>query len=884
MSETSESKSKSSAPDSVPASKPANNPAKKLGRGPAAAAGLAIAFLIALLVNFLVGKFSFRADITENKVYTLTEGTRAILGELETPVTVRYYVTDSSDVMSPSERAQARRVTDLLNEYVRNAPAKEVELVNDAGEFETKKVKMLKVEKLNPEPNTDAEDAAIIDGLQAGASAETNNELYFGIAVECLDQQETLPFLPARPETELEYDLSRAISNVHGGKAKKITVMTSLPVGGGFSGNFQAPPQQPWFFYEQLGQDYEMETIAPDAAEIPEDTSTLIVLHPHDITEEGQFAIDQYLLKGGNVIVALDPNFFYARALAQGQPQIPGAPPQGGPPPSSDLDKLLGKWGVSYDANRVLADLDFGSEIIRRGNFSPTFLTLDSKAMKGGRDDGGTSKALAETAVKEAKARIAELEKELAAARGEEGADQKIADLQARIDQLQSRVREGEGASAGEDRITAMLDHLNMLTPGAFEIDPPAGIRVDPLVQTSTMNQLVSSFDADPTQEGGGDRIREDFQPFGKRRYLVARLSGDFTTAFPEGDPAAAAEEEEEEEDDAGSEKAAESDKSEASDVPVKQPAKKGGAADAKSDNKAVKGKAGAAKDKAGKTTGKKAAKAGKPAKKAEEKATEKTKRTEKQVEKTEEASGKADAAPDPSPEAEGNDESEGGDEAEPESAETEGDADTAAEEEERETDTGDGTLKSAVAPGRVLLIADVDFLYDANVVQRNQVPGLGIEIPQLLNENLVLLQNAAEQMSGDPNLINVRSRSSVRRPFTRQNEWQREAQEKYQAELTKFQDQAEETTNRINAILAQTPENAQEALMSPEVQAELKGLQEQQVEFRRNARELEKEVTREFRRKLATFKFGNALFMPVLVIVFGIGLAIFRKAKTAAR
>ena len=677
----------------------------KLNRTSTALIGLAVVFVIVLLVNFLAGKMSFRADLTEYKTFTLSEGTENILGRLETPVEIRYYVTDDSKIMSPSERSSARRVEDLLKEFVQASPIKEVEIANAEGEFETKRIKMLTVKKLNPEPNTDAEDSAIIDGLQEGSSGETGNALYFGIAVQSLDANEAIPFIPARPETMLEYDLARAVSTVHGGKTKKIVMMTGMPVGGGFGGNFQAPPQQPWMLYEQLVRDYEVEVIPSNATEIPEGTTTLLVIHPHDITDDGQFAIDQYLLKGGNVLAFVDPNFFYARAMAQDQPQMPGMPQQGGPAPTSDLDKLFKAWGVSYDSNRVLADLSFGSEIIRRGNFSPTFLTLDRQALGSEPSDPGLS-----------------------------------------------------------DPMTQMLNQLNMLTPGAFEIDPPAGIEVDRLVLTSEMNQLVGSFDADPTQEGGADRIREDFEPYGKRRVLVARLSGEFKTAFPEGDPSKAAEEEETPEDAAETPETAE----------------------------------------------------GEP---AEEKAEE-----------------------------------------------------------------ADDSLKVATAPGRVIIVSDVDFIYDANVVRRSQIPGLNIVIPEMLNENLTLVQNAAEQLSGDPDLINVRSRTTVRRPFTRQNEWYREAQEKYAVEVANFSEKAGEVEARLNEILSQTPENIDQALLSPEVQDEMRKLQEQEVEFRRNERELQKEVTKEFRRKLATYKFGNALIMPVIVILFGIGLAIARRKRIAAR
>ena len=692
-------------------------PAKKSNRRTTAILGLVAVFVIALIVNFLVGKFGLRADLTEYKTFTLSEGTKNILSELDTPVEIRYYVTDDSKVMSPSERARARRVEDMLTSFVRNAPKKELELTNEKGEFETKNIKMLTVKKLNPEPNTDAEDSAIIDGLQAGMSGETNNELFFGIAIQCLDATETIPFLPVNEETRLEYDLARGISSVHGGKDRKIVVMTSLAVSGGFGGNFQAPPKQPWMFYELLGKDYELETIPGSSAEIPADTSTLIVIHPYDITDEAMFAIDQYLLGGGNVIALIDPNFFYSKALAQGQPQMPGMPPQGGPPPSSSLTTLLKSWGVKYDSNQVLADLNYGSEIIRRGNFSPTFLTLTPDALGAEADSVGRT-----------------------------------------------------------DPMTSMLNQLNMLTPGAFEITPSTGIKVDELVLTSPTNQLVGSFDADPTQEGGAERIREKFQSFEKRRALVARLSGEFKTAFPEGDPAAVAEE-----------------------------AEAAAAAAAEADTKGAEVDAEGEKDK--------------------------DKVKEKEI-----------------------------------------------------TEKKDDSLKVATAPGRVLLIADVDFIYDANVVQRQQIPGLGISIPQFLNENLTMLQNAAEQFSGDPDLINVRSRTSVRRPFTRQSEWYQEAQEKYAAEVKGFSEKAKEVENKLSQLISQTPENIDQALLSPEVQKQLKELQKQEVEFRKRERELQKEVSREFRRKLATYKFGNVLLMPILVIIFGIGLALWRRRRVAAR
>ncbi len=680
----------------------------KLGRTAVAVIGLVVVFLIVLLINSLAGVFGgARLDLTENKVYTLSEGTRNILRRLETPVTIRYYATDSGDVMSPSELARARRVEERLDEFVRKAPSKVIELANpETGEFEKKRMRMLRVEKLNPEPNTDAEDSAALDGIRPAISRETNNEIYLGIAVKCIDAAETIPFINPDDEETLEYELIRAISSVHGGKEKTIRFMTGLSVSGGMGANFQAPPQQPWVFYQQTNQEYNVEVIPSTTAVIPEDTAALVVLHPYDITPEGEYAIDQYLLGGGNVIVFVDPNFFYARALG-GQPQMPGMPPQGGPPPSSSLDKLFSAWGVKFDSAQVLADLQFASEIIRQGNFSPTFLTLNDEAI------------------------------------------------------------------SNQDIISEQLNHLAMLTPGAFDISAPAGIRVEPVVQSSPVNQLVNSFDADPTQDGGTERIRREFEPTNVKKMLVARLSGNFSTAFPEGDPA----------------------------------------------------------------------------------------REDEEGDESEDSGEESDGA--------GEDASEGAD----------GAADDAGEEE-----SGDGSLKESVNPGQVLLFADVDFIYDPICIRRQQIPGLGIEMIEQLNQNLTLVQNAVEQLSGDPDLINVRSRSTVRRPFTRQAEWLRKAEEKFAEDLAAFRERREEAESRLQQLLSQSPENVDEAILSAEVQDEIEKLRKESAEFSRKTRELEKDVTRDFKRKQAIFKFTNFLGMPIIIIIAGIALAVYRKSRTAAR
>ena len=182
----------------------------------------------------------------------------------------------------------------------------------------------------------------------------------------------------------LEYDLARAISSVHGGKAEE-NCRDDQP------GNwrrlwreFSSSPEATLDVFRTArkrlrdgGGSINM------ASEIPEGTTTLIVLAPLSILPTKRSSpLISILLGGGNVMVFVDPNFFYARALAQGPPQMPGNASTGWAclPRQTFLSSLT-HWGVKYDANRVLADLGFGSEIIRRGNFSPTFLTLNRGAL-----------------------------------------------------------------------------------------------------------------------------------------------------------------------------------------------------------------------------------------------------------------------------------------------------------------------------------------------------------------------------------------------------------------------------------------------------------------------------------------------------------------------
>ncbi|MEM8954202.1 MAG: Gldg family protein [Verrucomicrobiota bacterium] len=331
------------------------------------ALGILIVIGIVVAVNVIAGFLNLRMDFTEDKIYTLSKGTKKILSELDTPVTIRYYVSADKSIQPADVQTMAPRVENFLMEYKKGSNG------------------MVRVKKILVKPDSDEEDSANLDGIRPqGQVFSAEDPLYFGLAVQCLDQTESIPFIHPARETLLEYDVSRAITQVVNPELPKVAVMTSMQVAGGFGGaggmmNFQQPPEQPWIFYRELSQDYQLEVLAPDVTEIPEDVKVLLVVHPFDVTQEGEKAIDQYLLKGGNVVAMVDPMFFHAQLLTPPQ-QNPMAPPQGGPAPSSTFERLFEAWGLEFDPGQVLADNRFRSPV-GRGVVHPAVLTLTEDAI-----------------------------------------------------------------------------------------------------------------------------------------------------------------------------------------------------------------------------------------------------------------------------------------------------------------------------------------------------------------------------------------------------------------------------------------------------------------------------------------------------------------------
>ncbi|HEX7053236.1 MAG TPA: GldG family protein [Burkholderiales bacterium] len=319
------------------------------------AVGLVLLALVLIAANYLLSLVPLRADLTEGKLYTLSEGTRSILRNLSSPVTIKLYLSQGEAVPVPL-RGFVQRVDDMVRELQGVAGSK------------------LIVERYHPRPDSEEEDAALLDGIEPQTLA-TGEQFYLGAAVTQLDRRQTLPAITPQRERLLEYDLVRAIAQVSHPERPKIGLMAGLPVLGMKFNPFTRRSADPWVLAGELKREFEVKEIPLGAKEIDQDVSVLLLIHPRDLQPAQEYALDQFVLRGGKLIAFVDPFAYFDESM----PQMPGMP-QGS---SSGLPNLFKAWGVEYDPGKVISDVVFGSG--GGANYTPTVLSLNRTAFN--RDD-----------------------------------------------------------------------------------------------------------------------------------------------------------------------------------------------------------------------------------------------------------------------------------------------------------------------------------------------------------------------------------------------------------------------------------------------------------------------------------------------------------------
>ena len=335
--------------------------------------GALVILLCVIAFNIISAQFKMKADLTDGNLFTLSKGSKELLDGLakeregddeSSPLEIRFYLTRGEKGVPVVVNEHGTRVADLLDQYKAYAGGN------------------LELTKVNPRRDTDAEELAVNDGIRL-----LNNAFYIGMAISYLDSTEVIPVLDPTRATNLEYDISRAIKNVLKLKddQETIGVMSGLNVWGGpdptnpMAMMNRGQQQPPWYFLQQLQRDFNVERIETAATEIPATVKVLLVIHPKNVSEATEYAIDQFVLRGGKLIAFVDP---LAQRDDSGQqnPQmrIPGL---GG---GSNLNRLFTKWGVPFNNTQVVADFNYRlnpRDPIAQGRLQPAYLALNRNAL-----------------------------------------------------------------------------------------------------------------------------------------------------------------------------------------------------------------------------------------------------------------------------------------------------------------------------------------------------------------------------------------------------------------------------------------------------------------------------------------------------------------------
>jgi ABC-type uncharacterized transport system involved in gliding motility auxiliary subunit len=307
--------------------------------------GLVITAAFLLVSVALISVFPrLRVDLTQDSLYTLADGTRNIVRDLEKPVELLFFYSEEATADVPQLRTYGTRVQELLQE---------MEIASQGN---------VTLRLVDPVPFSEEEDEAVEYGVQRVPLSEGGEEVFFGIVAldpstvpaegdEAAAEKIFKTIALVRPDQEefLEYEVAKLITQVANPTPPVVGFLSSVPVDGGMNPDTMRPVS-PLMIMDSIRQLYTARRVAPDVTSIDEDITILMLVHPQELSEQTQYAIDQFVLRGGKVLAFLDPV-----ADSQAQPGEDGVP-VARPNQASDLEKLLTAWGVQFDNTRVVAD------------------------------------------------------------------------------------------------------------------------------------------------------------------------------------------------------------------------------------------------------------------------------------------------------------------------------------------------------------------------------------------------------------------------------------------------------------------------------------------------------------------------------------------------
>ena len=423
---------------------------RKLSAGGGALVALGVLFvgLTVLSSQLLRGA---RLDLTQHRLYTLTPGTRHIVETLKEPLNLYLFYSEHAASQLPVVHIYGQRVRELLQELADRSKGN------------------VQLHVIDPQPFSEEEDRATEFGIRAIPVDSSGTSLYLGLAgTNSTDGRAVIDFLDPSKEPFLEYDVAKLLVELSQPKKPVIGWLSSLPMTGGFD-PASGQPDPPWLVYSQAQQLFTMRTLQPAITQVPPDIDVLVLVHPKDLPATAMYALDQYALRGGRLLVFVDPIAEQDRARPGGR--MPGAQS------SSLLEPLLSTWGVSFDPNEVVGDLQQGMTVRLRQDEPPA--------------------------------------------------------------QHVAIIGFGSHALTEGDVVTSGLTQITMATAGVLRAKKEATTHFEPLIQSSTHAGLIPADRF--TQMTDPATLREGLKATGERYTVAARVTGTVKTAFPDGPPPGAA-------------------------------------------------------------------------------------------------------------------------------------------------------------------------------------------------------------------------------------------------------------------------------------------------------------------------------------------------------
>ncbi|MEJ0035497.1 MAG: Gldg family protein [Gammaproteobacteria bacterium] len=435
---------------------------RSLGGGALIALALLFVGLTILFGSLLRG---WRLDLTQNGLYSTAPGTERLLKGLKEPVNLYFFYSEKAANGVPEIKTYGNRVRDLLQELVARSNGN------------------LRLSIIDPQPFSDDEDRATELGVR-GAPVQQGQNLYFGLAgTNSTDGHQAIEFFDPRKEEFLEYDVMKLIYQLSTPKKPVVAWMTSIPMGGGLDPQTGQEHESP-VMYTQAQELFDLKPVPTTATSIDADVDVLVIVHPKGLSPATQFAIDQYAMRGGRILMFVDP--VAETDTAGADPQNPMAAMTANK--SSDPGPLLKAWGVDFNPQEVIGDLGHALQVAMRQGDQPVrhlgILGLDASSFNQ-KDvvDAGLNTVNVATV---------------------------------------GHLAAGKGVQVGTAE--KACDAKN--AQPCFE----------PLITSSDQSAVIPAqrfaMLLDPAQ------LREGFKPTGEKYTLGARLTGNVKSAFPNGAPA----------------------------------------------------------------------------------------------------------------------------------------------------------------------------------------------------------------------------------------------------------------------------------------------------------------------------------------------------------